>query len=1170
MRILQFILLFFLTLETYPKKNILFIAVDDLKPSIGIYGDSFAKTPNIDKLAALGTTFTNAHVQQAICAPSRVSLLTGLRPDLTEVWDLETQMRDKNPSIITLPQYYKENGYKTVGMGKIFDNRSVDKGLDKPSWSSPFIRVNVDHPIHGNTITGFQSPENKKILSEIRDKAIADGIPNRGMWEYLRSKHKPSTESFDISDEGYFDGAMTLKAVNQINKLAEGDDPFFLAVGFQKPHLPFVAPKRYWDMYERENIELAKYQKWARGTVKLSYNNNGEMRSYTDIPDSFEENGLINPEKQKELIHGYYACVSYIDAQVGKIIEAVKENGLLENTTIILWGDHGWHLGDHGQWAKHSNFEQATRSPLIIVDPKTKKNNFNSSPTEFIDVFPTLVELSELKNPDNLQGKSLVPILTGKSKKVKDYAVSQYPRGKAMGYALRNERYRYVAWYKNRNSIKEQDIIIKELYDYKNDPEETVNMVGIERELAEEFQLSLNKFFDQQSLEKKIFKASQITQNSSIGNNLNTFSNSVNLLKNPGFEDETKGWNKGKGCPIYSVNNNARSGDSALMFEGTRCGIFQNVNGLKPNTTYKVSVFIKSENNEAALLKVRFYGDKDITRRYSKSQYGEVTATFKTGPDNTSARIALLKYAEGAKGRTWFDDLSVTEVGAKSEISNNRERINPKLSSKNLLSNSGFEDGTKGWNKGKGCPIYSVNNNARSGESALMFEGTRCGVFQNLNGLKPNTTYKVTAYIKSENNEAASLKIRFYGDKDITRRYSKSQYGEVTATFKTGPDNTSARIALLKYADGAIGRTWFDDISVIEIGTQLVSEDKSIGNILSEKNYNNFYFGATISASQLGTDTEKILINNFNMTVPENAAKQARIRPDPNTWNWRQIDEIIDMAKKNNLLVRLHGPISPQASHWAKNDKRKPEELDKIMTEFLTAQCKRFNGHPNIQWMDVVNETVTRSGDWFGPKIGVSEWENPWTIIGSDVDMNRTPLYISKSFEIASKHAPDISLVYNQHGGMEELMWEKVKETIIYLRDKGHRVDGIGWQAHLSNNTKYGEREIRYLSDLIDWSHQNNLDFHVTEIDYKIYGQITDKKQDLQAKTYSDILKVLMSKRDNGLVTFNTWGVVDRVGPHTDKSRFIFDLAGNPKPAYFALKKVLNDNNTSDLNFTEL
>ena len=346
MRILQFILFYFLALEAYPKKNILFIAVDDLKPSLGVYGDSFAKTPHIDYLASLGTTFTNAHVQQAICAPSRVSLLTGLRPDLTEVWDLETQMRDKNPSIITLPQYYRENGFKTVGMGKIFDNRSVDKGLDKSSWSSPFIRVNVDHPIHGNSITGFQSPENKKILSKIRDKAIADGIPNRDMWQYLRSKYKPSTESFDFSDEGYFDGAIALKAVSQINELAKDDDPFFLAVGFQKPHLPFVAPKKYWDLYNRESIELASYQKWARGTVKLSYNNNGEMRSYTDIPDSFEENGLINTEKQRELIHGYYACVSYIDAQVGKILDAVKENNLLENTTIILWGDHGWHLGD--------------------------------------------------------------------------------------------------------------------------------------------------------------------------------------------------------------------------------------------------------------------------------------------------------------------------------------------------------------------------------------------------------------------------------------------------------------------------------------------------------------------------------------------------------------------------------------------------------------------------------------------------------------------------------------------------------------------------------------------------------------------------------------------------------------------------------------------------------
>ncbi len=1002
-------ILIFLPFCSLAKKNILFIAVDDLKPSLGVYGDKFAVTPNIDKLASLGTTFTNAHVQQAICAPSRVSLLTGLRPDLTEVWDLETQMRNKNPDIITLPQYFKENGYSTVGMGKIFDNRSVDRKLDELSWSMPYIKVDVDHSVHGNTITGFQSPENKKILSQIREKATADGVPQGKMWQYLRSKYKPSTESFDISDDGYVDGAMTLEAISQLKKLSKKNEPFFLAVGYVKPHLPFVAPKKYWDLYNREEISLAKYQKWARGTVKLSYNNNGEMRSYTDIPDSFNENGLINENKQRELIHGYYACVSYVDAQIGKILNVLETNGMLDNTIVILWGDHGWHLGDHGQWAKHSNFEQATRSPLIIVDPDTKSNNFSSSPVEFIDVFPTLTELTGLDIPESLQGSSLLPILKGKSKRIKDYAVSQYPRGNVMGYALRNERYRYVAWYKNRSTV-EEDVIIKELYDYKNDPNETVNIVGIERELSQQFQETLNTFLDNQTKEKIKFKLTQnISKSNNLGNNQPAVSSGMNLLKNSGFENGTTGWNKGKGCPIYSVNNNARSGNSALMFEGTKCSIFQKVNGLKPNTTYKVSAYIKSENNEPALLKIRFYGGADITRRYSKSEYGEVTTTFKTGPDNTSARIALLKYADGATGKTWFDDISVTEVG--------------KISS---------------------------------------------------------------------------------------------------------------------------------------------SSKQNIKKILSKKFDERFYFGATISSKQLGTDAEKLLINNFNMTVPENAVKQARVHPDPHTWNWIDMDNILLMSEKNNLAVRLHGPVSPQSSHWAKNDNRTPGELEKNMNEYFTEQCKRYNGHPNVLWMDVVNETVERNGEWFGPKKGVDQWENPWTIIGFENDPNKTPKYIVKAFEIANEYAPNISLVYNQHGGMEKKMWEKVKETIIYLKGKGLRVDGLGWQAHLSNKNNINQEDIQFLSDLIDWCHDNELDFHVTEIDYKIFGEVNTYNQKIQADAYSRILKILLSKINNGVVTYNTWGLVDRIGEHTDKSRFIFDLVGNPKPAYFSLLKTLDDFNLFD------
>ena len=1002
-------ILILLPLCSLAKKNILFISVDDLKPSLGVYGDNYAITPHIDKLASFGTTFTNAHVQQAICAPSRVSLLTGLRPDLTEVWDLETQMRDKNPNILTLPQYFKENGYSTVGMGKIFDNRSVDRKLDQRSWSQPYIKVEVNHSIHGNSITGFQSPENKKILTQIRDKASEDGIPQGRMWQYLRSKFKPSIESFDISDDGYTDGVITLAAVSQLSKLSEKDDPFFLAVGFVKPHLPFVAPKKYWDMYNREEIKLAEYQKRARGTVKLSYNNNGEMRSYTDIPDSFDESGLINKDKQRELIHGYYACVSYIDAQIGIILDELEKNDLMDNTIIVLWGDHGWHLGDHGQWAKHSNFEQATRAPLIIVDPDTKSSNFSASPVEFIDVFPTLVELTGHDLPESLQGSSLSPILKGKSKRVKDFAVSQYPRGNVMGYAMRNERYRYVAWYKNRSTV-EDDVIIKELYDYKNDPNETVNIVGVERELSERFQNSLNTFLNNQTKEKIKFKLTQnISKSSNITINQPAVSSGINLLKNSGFENGTTGWNKGKGCPIYSVNNNARNGNSALMFEGTKCSIFQKVNGLKPNTTYKVSAYIKSENNEAALLKIRFYGGSDITRRYSKSEYGEVTTTFKTGPDNTSARIALLKYADGATGKTWFDDISVTEVG--------------KISS---------------------------------------------------------------------------------------------------------------------------------------------SSKQNIKKILSKKFDERFYFGATISSKQLGTDAEKLLINNFNMTVPENAVKQARVHPDPYTWNWDDMDNILLMSEKNNLVVRLHGPVSPQSSHWAKNDNRTPGELEKNMNEYLTEQCKRYNEHPNVLWMDVVNETVERNGEWFGPKKGVDQWENPWTIIGFENDPNKTPKYIVKAFEIANEYAPNISLVYNQHGGMEKKMWEKVKETIIYLKGRGLRVDGLGWQAHLSNKNNINQEDIQFLSDLIDWCHDNELDFHVTEIDYKIFGEVNTYNQKIQADAYSSILKILLSKINNGVVTYNTWGIIDRIGEHTDKSRFIFDLVGNPKPAYFSLLKTLDDFNLFD------
>ncbi len=475
--------------QAQEKKNVLFIAVDDMKPILGCYGDKLVKTPNIDRLANQGVVFMNNHCQQAVCAPSRASLLSGLRPDQTKVWDLKTLIRDMNPDILTLPQHFKQNGYFTTGVGKIYDKRSVDKDHDKVSWSETFAfegDYKYYDPQYGQPALGYyQLPETKKAVEKYRKEAESLGKKGYAVTKYAISRVKPTTESADVPDNAYVDGVLALSAIDRLEKLAAQDKPFFLGVGFKRPHLPFVAPKKYWDLYEREEMPLAPYQKASENGPKLAYHNSGEIRSYTDIPPlkSFSdiESDLLPVEKQKELIHGYYAAISYIDAQVGKVLNALDSLGMADNTVVILWGDHGWHLGDHGIWCKHTNFEQATRSPMIISDGgkfvgKTK------SPSEFVDIFPTLCDLTGIEKPENLDGESLLPILKNSKASVKDFAVSQFQRGKAEGYAFRTERYRYVVWvkdfFRHPKEFDKSKIGETELYDYKKDPLETRNVVG--------------------------------------------------------------------------------------------------------------------------------------------------------------------------------------------------------------------------------------------------------------------------------------------------------------------------------------------------------------------------------------------------------------------------------------------------------------------------------------------------------------------------------------------------------------------------------------------------------------------------------------------------------------------------------------------------------------------
>jgi iduronate 2-sulfatase len=486
------------------KPNILFIAVDDLKPILGCYGNKLVKTPNIDRLAKMATVFNGNYCQHAVCGPTRASIMTGKRPDYTKIWNLTTQMRDMNPDIVTLPQYLISQGYETSGIGKIYHPSSALSGVDPVSWSIPYLKLdekdfpaNLGEPANGQyqlaATKALMTPEMIKERKQ-RNKELAQEND-----ENPKSIKGPSTECIDVPDNAYNDGVNALLAKDQIIALSKKGKPFFMAVGFSKPHLPFVAPKKYWDLYQRDEMPIAPFQEHAKNSPLIAYHQSGEMRNYPDITDfvTLPVDSLrigLKLEKQKELVHGYYASVSYMDAQVGILLNTLESLETLDNTIIVLWGDHGWHLGDHDLWHKHTVFEQATKAPLIIAAPGIKAGKTNSQ-SEFVDVFPTICNLAGLPIPNQLDGKSLKPLMLNNKASVKEYSVSQYPRklkkdevkklgyekGDLMGYTLRNKRYRYTIWMNDFNSKQAfvaNKVYATELYDYEIDALEKVNLIN--------------------------------------------------------------------------------------------------------------------------------------------------------------------------------------------------------------------------------------------------------------------------------------------------------------------------------------------------------------------------------------------------------------------------------------------------------------------------------------------------------------------------------------------------------------------------------------------------------------------------------------------------------------------------------------------------------------------
>ena len=447
--------------------NVLFVIIDDLRPSLGCYGDPYAITPSIDSLAAEATLYSRAYCQQALSGPSRASFLTGTRPDSNGVTELNTWMRKKNPEIVTIPQAFRQNGYRTISVGKTFHGEK--NTLDSLSWT--------DAPV----LFGYRKTD-----------------------EYIQEENKTGGKASSVEiyadnrEDDCLDARIRNEAVDRLKTLAEGETPFFLAVGFHKPHLPFSFPERFGHLYDEVSF-AAIDTSWIVGAPEIARHSSDELRGYRDIGKS-----SIPLQTHSELKKAYYSCISFADWNVGCLVSALKEYGLYENTVIILVGDHGYHTGEQGLWCKSTNYESACHSPLIIRIPGAEEGRTVGSPVELIDIFPTLTDVCGIVAPHGLEGKSLVAT-TGES--VSRFAVSQFPRPYPalhnakdrthMGYTLRDARWRYVEWYDNSKVRTD-----RELYDLGDGLLETENVAGRYSSVADSLSSVLKRFVPHTPAEK--------------------------------------------------------------------------------------------------------------------------------------------------------------------------------------------------------------------------------------------------------------------------------------------------------------------------------------------------------------------------------------------------------------------------------------------------------------------------------------------------------------------------------------------------------------------------------------------------------------------------------------------------------------------------------------------
>lgn len=428
--------------QAQEKKNVLFIIVDDLRPELGCYGCETVITPHLDKLAARSVVYQHAYCNVPVSGASRSSLLTGVYPDISEqrFVDAETYSQKDLPGVMTLPQAFKSEGYYTLSVGKVFHH--YDDRVD--SWS--------EFPWIVSPASGDWAQYNKwSVWKNVTPEQELHPQSHRG----------PYCEAANVADSCYEDNKIAQKAVKELRKLKQMNRPFFLAVGFRKPHLPFNAPAKYWDLYQREDIKIAD-NRYRSDKLPVQVQTSREIYQYTHTDDTSAENF------HREARHAYYACVSFIDAQIGLVYDELERLKLADNTIVVLLGDHGWHLGEHDFWGKHTLLHQSTHAPLMISIPGGARGN-SEGIVEFVDIYPSLCEACDISMPGHLQGRSFLPTLENPKNKHRDYAFVQWGKG----VNLITPKYSYAKWYD-----KSQNLAGEMLFDYRKDPQENKNVAG--------------------------------------------------------------------------------------------------------------------------------------------------------------------------------------------------------------------------------------------------------------------------------------------------------------------------------------------------------------------------------------------------------------------------------------------------------------------------------------------------------------------------------------------------------------------------------------------------------------------------------------------------------------------------------------------------------------------